>query len=120
MTARTAMRIAALFGFLGVLLGAFGAHGFEQVLLRNNRVDTWHTAVLYHLIHAVVLLVIAYRVPLRSGPFVAFSCGIILFSGSLYLLSITQAIWLGKFVTPLGGLSFLAGWSWLALAPEMK
>jgi uncharacterized membrane protein YgdD (TMEM256/DUF423 family) len=119
MTSRSAIRIAALIGFLAVLLGAFGAHGLEHVLSRNNRVDTWHTAVLYHIVHAVVLLVLAYRVPLRSGPFVAFLGGILIFSGSLYLLSVTNILWLGA-ITPVGGLSFLAGWAWLVIAPELK
>src|SRR4051812_23145779 len=120
MTSRSAIRIAALMGFLAVLLGAFGAHGLENVLSRNNRLDTWHTAVLYHIVHALVLLVLAYRVPLRSGPFVAFLGGIVLFSGSLYLLAVTNMLWLGKFITPIGGLSFLAGWAWLIIAPELQ
>jgi uncharacterized membrane protein YgdD (TMEM256/DUF423 family) len=119
MNGRGAMRVAALIGFLGVLLGAFGAHGLERVLLRNNRVDTWHTAVLYHLVHAVVLLILAYRAPLRRGPFLAFLSGILIFSGSLYLLSVTNLLWLGA-ITPLGGLSLLAGWAWLIIAPELK
>ena len=115
----TAIRIAALVGFLAVLLGAFGAHGLESVLQRNNRVDTWHTAVLYHIVHAVVLLVLAYRGPVRSGPFVAFLGGVIIFSGSLYILSITNLRWLGA-ITPVGGLSFLVGWAWLVAVPEAK
>ena len=119
MNARSAMRIAALMGFLAVLLGAFGAHGLEHVLSRNNRLDTWHTAVLYHIVHAVVLLVLAYRAPFRSGPYLAFLGGILIFSGSLYLLSITNVRWLGA-ITPIGGLSFLAGWAWLVIAPELK
>jgi uncharacterized membrane protein YgdD (TMEM256/DUF423 family) len=119
MTTRAAVRIAALMGFLAVLLGAFGAHGLEHVLFRNNRVDTWHTAVLYHIVHSVVLLLLAYRVPFRSGPYIAFLGGIVIFSGSLYLLSVTNVLWLGA-ITPLGGLSFLAGWGWLIIAPELK
>ena len=117
MARSTAIRIAALAGFLAVLLGAFGAHGLESILERNNRVETWHTAALYHIVHAAVLLGLAYRAPLRIGPFIAFLCGMVFFSGSLYIYAITNLRWLVA-ITPVGGVSLLAGWAWLIVLPE--
>jgi uncharacterized membrane protein YgdD (TMEM256/DUF423 family) len=104
------IRIAAVFGFLGVALGAFGAHALRADLTLTGRMDTWKTAVEYHLIHAVVLLLIAWLRPTAVWPFRFFAAGIMIFSGSLYLLCLTQQSWLGA-VTPLGGLLFLAGWA---------
>lgn len=106
-------RIAAVLGALAVALGAFGAHGLKSTLARHGTEDHWQTAVFYHFIHAVVLLVLARQSPLRRGPWLCFVAGIALFSGSLYLLALTNARWLGL-ITPLGGLSLLAGWLWLA------
>jgi len=105
---------AALFGFAAVLLGAFGAHALKPTLILNGSLEVWQTAVHYHFIHALVLLFLALdeEVPCWIG--VAFAVGIVCFSGSLYLLALTGAVWLGP-VTPLGGLAFLAGWSGLAL-----
>lgn len=107
-------RAAAAFGFFGVALGAFGAHGLERVFAANGRRGTWETAALYHLVHAVVLLALANRRPFPRGPWGLFAAGIVVFSGSLYLLAGTGVTWLGA-VTPLGGVCFLAGWAWLAL-----
>lgn len=113
----TALRIAALFGLLAVLLGAFGAHGLEKTLVANGRVEEWKTASLYHLVHALVLLVLATNLTASGGgtsspAFWLFSIGIVLFSGSLYLLCLTnmKGIW---WVTPLGGLFLIGGWGWL-------
>jgi uncharacterized membrane protein YgdD (TMEM256/DUF423 family) len=108
-------RIAAVFGFLGVALGAFGAHGFHDLLVKNGRLDTWETAVHYHLVHAVVLLIIARSATAPRLSFPLFLGGIVIFSGTLYLLAITNVRWLGA-ITPLGGLALLGGW--LALAFE--
>lgn len=114
--ANTSFRIAAATGFLGVALGAFGAHGLHELLLRNSTLEIWKTASMYHLIHAVVLLFVANQRPLPLLPWILFSTGIVIFSGSLYLLAVTNARWLGA-VTPLGGVCFLAGWLWLAIMP---
>lgn len=111
---RALVRLAALVLFLGVLLGAFGAHGFHDLLASRDRIPTWNTAVLYHLVHGVALLLLGASVPSPRGVFWSLLTGIILFSGSLYLLCLTGMNWLGA-VTPLGGLSFLIGWGWLAL-----
>lgn len=116
-TAMNAFRIAGIVGFLAVALGAFGAHALRPLLERNGCVAIWQTATLYHLVHAVVLLVIASRLPANSAPGLAFwliLAGIAIFSGSLYALAITNVKILGA-ITPLGGLSLLAGWLWLAV-----
>jgi uncharacterized membrane protein YgdD (TMEM256/DUF423 family) len=110
-------RVAACLGFLAVALGAFGAHGLKDLLARNETAWIWEKAVFYHFIHTVILFVLAGRSPIPVGPWRCFLAGIALFSGSLYLLALTKIHWLGA-ITPLGGLCFLAGWAWLALAPH--
>lgn len=104
-----------IFGALGVLLGAFGAHGLEERLAEAELLDHWKTAASYQLIHALALLGVAAhpRSPRVAG--VAFTVGIVLFSGSLYVLSLTGIKALGM-VTPLGGVAFLVGWTALALS----
>ncbi len=108
-------RVAAVFGFLFVLFGAFGAHGLEGRVDARG-LEIWKTAVLYHALHALVLLALALRPPVARGPFRCFAAGIAIFSGSLYLLVLTGQKWLGA-ITPLGGLVLLAGWLWLAIRP---
>ena len=115
MTGTAAIRITAVSGFLAVALGAFGAHGLKELLLRNETTAIWEKAVLYHFIHTAVMLVLASREPLLRGAWVSFLAGILIFSGSLYVLALTGQKWLGA-ITPLGGLSFLLGWAWLAFA----
>jgi len=115
MTNTTAVRLAAIMGFLAVALGAFGAHGLENILKANETAEIWKTAVFYHFLHAVVLFVLAQRQPMRSGPWWSFFIGIVIFSGSLYLLAVTNARKLGM-ITPVGGVSFLVGWLWLVLS----
>src|SRR5262245_26625173 len=112
MTNILAIRIAALMGFLAVAFGAFGAHGLKELLTQNGTVAIWEKAVLYHFIHTIMLFVLALRRPVPSGPWLSFLAGILIFSGSLYLLAVTNMKWLGA-ITPIGGLSFLAGWLWL-------
>jgi uncharacterized membrane protein YgdD (TMEM256/DUF423 family) len=112
----SAFRIAAVVGFLGVALGAFGAHMLHDLLVKNNALDIWKTASTYHLVHAVVLLFVANQRPLPRAAWIFFLAGVVIFSGSLYLLAVTNLRWLGA-VTPLGGFSFLAGWLWLAIRP---
>jgi uncharacterized membrane protein YgdD (TMEM256/DUF423 family) len=119
MTPRLAIQVAGIVGFLAVAFGAFGAHGLTKLLAANNTTEFYHTAVLYHLVHAVVLLILALRTPMRTGPFLAFLFGVLIFSGSLYLLAITNVRWLGK-ITPFGGVGFLVGWAWIVFAPEKK
>ncbi len=106
-----AYKTAAFFGFLGVALGAFGAHGLKEILTANNTAAIWETAVLYHLVHAVAALWASEK---RVATAWTWMAGISIFSGTLYLLAITNIRWLGA-ITPLGGLLLLAGWVLLML-----
>jgi uncharacterized membrane protein YgdD (TMEM256/DUF423 family) len=114
-----ALRLAAVTGFLAVALGAFGAHGLESTLARNGTVTIWETAVLYHLAHAVALLVLALSNGWRPGPWWSFFLGVVVFSGTLYLLALTNLRWLGM-ITPIGGVAFLVGWAWLIISPAPR
>ena len=116
MRPNTPLRIAALIGLMAVALGAFGAHGLKAILARNGTAAIWETAVFYHLTHALMLFVLAGQTPLRRGPWFSFLVGILVFSGTLYLLAVTNLRWLGA-ITPIGGLSLMAGWLWLMLYP---
>ena len=113
-----AIRISAFVGFLAVVLGAFGAHGFKNILTTNATAAIWEKAVLYHFIHAIMLFILAGRRPVQSIPWLAFLSGILIFSGSLYLLAITNMRWLGA-ITPIGGVSFILGWVWLIFNPQV-
>lgn len=109
----TPLRVAALFGFLAVALGAFGAHGLKPTLEAHGTLANWNTGATYHLVHAVVLLALALRAPFRRVAFTLFCAGIVIFSGSLYVLAITNVKALGA-ITPIGGVCLLAGWVALA------
>jgi uncharacterized membrane protein YgdD (TMEM256/DUF423 family) len=115
---RTLALLASVLGFLGVALGAFGAHGVKQLLESvpdsTLRLSWWETAAKYHLIHALgvgLASVLAAQVegqaPRLAGGL--FAGGILVFSGSLYAMTLTNVRVLGA-VTPLGGLLLLAGW----------
>ena len=114
-----AARIAAAFAMLGVALGAFGAHSLKDTLTSSpNGLETWKTAVFYHLLHAVTMYVLAVtKGSLRAWTL--FAGGIVLFSGSLYLLSTLHWKWLGP-VTPVGGVLFIAGWATLIIARPQR
>jgi uncharacterized membrane protein YgdD (TMEM256/DUF423 family) len=109
-------RIAAIVCFLAVALGAFGAHSLRTTLATSGMLDVWNKAVFYHFLHAVALLALALHGAGNRGAHYLLLAGILLFSGSLYLLALTNVRWLGA-ITPLGGLCFLAGWAWLIIAP---
>jgi uncharacterized membrane protein YgdD (TMEM256/DUF423 family) len=115
MTNTLATRIAALMGLLAVALGAFGAHGLKEILTRNETTAIWEKAAFYHFIHAIMLFVLAGRKPLPRGPWFSFLIGILIFSGSLYVLAVTNIKWLGA-ITPVGGISFMTGWAWLMIS----
>ena len=101
--------VSGISGFLAVLLGAFGAHILKDKISAEF-LSVFQTGILYHLIHTVVLLVIAINADNRFFKAAIFMItGIVLFSFSLYIYSITQ-IKLFAMITPLGGISFLAGW----------
>lgn len=112
-------RIAAMLCFLAVALGAFGAHSLKGTLQAHDMVNVWEKAVLYHFLHALALLVLASHEIGSRVPAILFMAGIILFSGSLYLLALTNVRWLGA-ITPLGGVCFLAGWIWLAFSATTR
>ena len=119
MSATTLSRLAAALAALAIILGAMGAHGkIHDVLVSRGSLGTWETGVFYHLVHAVVLWVLAGRSGARvPGPAWCFLAGILMFSGSLYGLSLARIPLLGP-VTPLGGLGYIAGWLWLAVRPS--
>jgi uncharacterized membrane protein YgdD (TMEM256/DUF423 family) len=114
MTASTAFRIAAVFGFLAVACGAFGAHGLKAALEQHNQVGNWQTAALYHIVHAAVLLAISRAENFSRLAWWLFATGIVIFSGSLYILAATNTPKLGA-ITPLGGVALLGGWLVLAI-----
>lgn len=106
--------LGAVFGFLAVALGAFGAHALEPFLERTSRLNTFETAVKYQFFHTLLLLIYGI-IPSKNalklvkwGGYAAVA-GILLFSGSLYLLIFTGIKWLGA-ITPIGGLLFLISW----------
>ena len=106
-------RTGAILCFLAVALGAFGAHGLEPLLEQNSAVDTWQTAATYHLFHGLAMLFPQAAGAKKGSPALFFCAGIVLFSGSLYLLSVTGIKMLGM-ITPFGGLCFLIGWGRMA------
>ena len=103
---------AALFGALGVAFGAFGAHALRG-RLPTELLAAWQTGVLYHLLHSVALLALGLFASATGRsvllPAALWSAGIVLFSGSLYLLAGAGQRWAGP-VTPLGGLCLIGGW----------
>ena len=114
------IRVAAWAGFLGVALGAFGAHGLKARLLELGMSSQFQTGVLYHLIHVFALALVGLLKlqgfggkALDAAPYF-FLFGTLLFSGSLYLMGVTGMRKLGM-ITPIGGLLLLLGWCALAL-----
>ena len=109
---------AAISGFLSVALGAFGAHTLKNVLDDYGK-SIYEKAVLYQMFHTIALFVVGTLQHLvKDTPFSiagwGFLIGILLFSGSLYLMATTGTKWLGAF-TPFGGVAFLFGWFWLVI-----
>ncbi|MBW2242796.1 MAG: DUF423 domain-containing protein [Deltaproteobacteria bacterium] len=114
---RTWITIASLLGASGVVLGAFGAHALKARLTPES-LASWNTAVEYHLLHAVVLLVLALTASNGglSAPWAMklFSAGIVFFSGSIYVLVLGGPRWVGP-ITPVGGICLIAAWLSLLL-----
>lgn len=107
--ANLTFRLAALLGGLGVALGAFGAHGLKTVLEANGTVAIWGTASLYQLVHAVALLALAAAGRADRVIGALWVGGVVVFSGSLYVLAVTNIKWLGA-ITPIGGTALIIGW----------
>ena len=113
MTNKQLLMITALYGALSVVLGAFGAHALKP-LFNATQLNTWQTAVHYHQLHSVLLVILCCRFlvdparRLRLAIY-AFILGVTLFSGSLYGLALGGPVFLGP-VTPLGGVFLILGW----------
>ena len=111
--------LGAVFGALGVGLGAFGAHGLKD-RVEESSIAVWQTAASYQMWHALALLGVAWVISESSSTAarvsgIGFTLGILIFSGSLYVLVLSGQKWLGA-ITPLGGLAFIVGWISLAVA----
>lgn len=115
------LRVGAVWGFLAVAMGAFGAHGLKERLDQIGRTENFHTAAQYHMYIALALLAVGLlRLHERPGAALqtagwTFLVGSVIFSGTLYALSLTGLRWLGA-VTPIGGVLILVGWAALAVA----
>ena len=116
--------LSGVFGLTAVALGAFGAHGLKSHFANApdvaQRLEWWQTAAQYHLIHALAIALaahLAHRTGATSGTVAGFCfvAGIVLFSGSLYVMTLTGMRALGA-VTPIGGLALIAGWAALIVA----
>ena len=108
--------LGSILALSAVLLGAFGAHALKQTLSAHDSIQTWETAVRYQMWHAlglILLSLISERQTLPKMTGACFVIGTLLFSGSLYGLALDGPNWLGP-ITPLGGLSLIAGWALLA------
>ncbi len=117
---RPALVLGALFALLAVMAGAFGAHGLRGVIDERG-LEVFQTAVTYQIYHSLALILVAILpiaglsrrlLGVAAGFFVA---GILLFSGSLYLLVLTDLRWMGP-VTPVGGIGFMVGWILVLMA----
>ncbi|MES2685006.1 MAG: DUF423 domain-containing protein [Pseudomonadota bacterium] len=119
--AQLAVLTGAVYGFLGVGFGAFGAHALKT-RLAPEMLAVWKTAVEYQLYHALALLLVGLIATQKpsisiSNSAICFALGVLVFSGSLYVLALSGVRWLGA-ITPIGGLLFLIGWAllfWAAL-----
>lgn len=117
--ARTFLLIGSLAGALGVALGAFGAHGLRG-RLSPDMLAVFETGVRYQMYHALAILLVSVLMARLDGWLIhaagwSFAIGIVLFSGSLYLLAVTGIRVLGA-IAPLGGVAFILGWAFLAIA----
>ena len=122
MSAKIGIVLAGLFGFIGVAAGAFGAHGLRDKVSPRD-LEIWHTGAHYQQLHAVALLAVAlWAMQARTGgatglhgvAMTLFTAGIVIFSGTLYAMTLGGPRWLGA-ITPLGGLCLLGAWATVAL-----
>lgn len=122
MTAKWVLIVASFSGFITVALGAFAAHGLKHRLSDYSKA-IWDTAVQYQMFHTLSLLAVGLLLTQFSGvqslkvSAISWLLGIIIFSGSLYTLALTNMKWLGA-ITPIGGAAFLVGWAallWFAI-----
>src|SRR5438552_14190694 len=116
---RTFLLLGAILGFLGVALGAFGAHGL-RARLSPDMLAVFETGVRYHVYHAIAIILVGLIAARLDGWLIraagwCFAAGVVLFSGSLYALAISGITVFGA-ITPIGGLAFLLGWALLVVA----
>ena len=114
MNYRSTLIAGIIFAGLGVAIGAFGAHGLKDILVANGRTDTFETAVRYQLYHAFALIATGIMQRLFGDQnfewaALSFIAGIVIFSGSLYILCLSGIAMLGA-ITPIGGILFIFGW----------
>lgn len=112
--AKIILIISSVSGALGVALGAFGAHKFQDFLIETNRYDTFQTGVKYHFFHTIMafligMLLIKYQHTSLGYAGIAFLVGVLLFSGSIYIICFSGITKFGM-ITPFGGLLFIVGW----------
>jgi uncharacterized membrane protein YgdD (TMEM256/DUF423 family) len=119
---KTILSTGSILAGLAVIAGAFAAHGLRGYL-PESALSIWQTAVKYQMYHSLALLLVAILMRLQESisywlyiSAIAFLIGILLFSGSLYSLSLTNIHWLG-IITPIGGVVFIIGWLCLAIYP---
>ena len=114
---KTILLIASALGAVAVMLGAFGAHSFKSILEANGTLETFNTAVKYHFFHTLAMILVAllmdkYASKLLEYSAISMLAGIVLFSGSLYILALSGVTKWGV-VAPFGGLAFIIGWALL-------
>jgi uncharacterized membrane protein YgdD (TMEM256/DUF423 family) len=116
---RTFITLSAILGFIGVALGAFGAHGLQATLDANGRASTFETASRYQMYHALALIGVAWLTSIKPNTFLTAAgwtlfAGAVIFSGALYILAIFDVRIMGA-VAPLGGLLMLIGWACMGI-----
>jgi uncharacterized membrane protein YgdD (TMEM256/DUF423 family) len=119
---RNLIILGAVLAGTAVAIGAFGAHGLKATLAATGKAETFETAARYQMYHALAILLLAAlaaHLPAKRIRLISwlFSVGIVFFSGSLYVLSLTGVLWLGA-VAPIGGLSLMAAWLLLTLSAK--
>ncbi|MBP2279415.1 uncharacterized membrane protein YgdD (TMEM256/DUF423 family) [Psychrobacter sp. PL15] len=108
--------IAAINMAIAVALGAFGAHGLKN-MVNTQQLEWWHTATLYLFVHALGLLLVGLLIRLNYATQTTawlLQIGVIIFAGSLYAMTLGAPRWFGA-ITPIGGVTMIAGWVWLAV-----
>ncbi len=127
MKRRHLIMLGAVLAALSVALGAFGAHGLKELLAETGRSGTFETAARYHFYHALAIIIVGILLNTYKNGFLKYAAwffllGIILFSGSLYAISINsnEPTWMMGVLAPVGGLSFITGWILLAFAVSKR
>ncbi|UII32623.1 DUF423 domain-containing protein [Fulvivirga ulvae] len=119
---RNILILAGILGALSVAIGAFGAHGLKPLLIDNGRVETFETAVKYQFYHTLAIFglgILMLKYPNKQFKYATFCMvlGILVFSGSLYILCLTNLTVLGA-ITPIGGVMFILGWIFMAMGAK--